>query len=76
MGCTKGFTFYQNVNIAFNRDPEFPTRRSSGMTKSQWYSLNLQCVAYKGIVLKKDLGTTAGKLKKIGKMMHTRSIKA
>ncbi|KAF6136641.1 hypothetical protein GIB67_016097 [Kingdonia uniflora] len=47
---TKGFTFYQNVNIAFNRDPECPTRRSCGSTKSQWYALNAQCVAYKGIV--------------------------
>ncbi|KAF6149768.1 hypothetical protein GIB67_017501 [Kingdonia uniflora] len=47
---TKGFTFYQKVNIAFNRDPEYPTRRSCGSTKSQWYALNVQCVAYKGIV--------------------------
>ncbi|KAF6160219.1 hypothetical protein GIB67_016655 [Kingdonia uniflora] len=49
-GRTKGFTFYQNVNIAFNRDPECPTRRSCGSTKLQWYALNVQCVAYKGIV--------------------------
>ncbi|KAF6134782.1 hypothetical protein GIB67_002183 [Kingdonia uniflora] len=34
-GHTKGFTFYQNVNITFNKDPECPTRRSSGLTKSQ-----------------------------------------
>ncbi|KAF6167785.1 hypothetical protein GIB67_027563 [Kingdonia uniflora] len=26
IGRTKGFTFYQNVNIAFNRDPECSTR--------------------------------------------------
>ncbi|KAF6167588.1 hypothetical protein GIB67_031171 [Kingdonia uniflora] len=50
VGRTKGFTFYQKVNIAFNSDPECPTRRSSGSTKSQWYILNAQCVAYKGIV--------------------------
>ncbi|KAF6161592.1 hypothetical protein GIB67_009471 [Kingdonia uniflora] len=49
-GRTKGFTFYQKVNIAFNRDSECPTRRSSGSTKSQWYALNAQCVMYKGIV--------------------------
>ncbi|KAF6145454.1 hypothetical protein GIB67_032577 [Kingdonia uniflora] len=49
-GHTKGFTFYQKVSIAFNKDPEFPTRRSCGSTKSQWYALNTQCVAYKGIV--------------------------
>ncbi|KAF6175264.1 hypothetical protein GIB67_030482 [Kingdonia uniflora] len=49
-GRTKGFTFYQKVNIAFIRDPECPTRRSCGLTKSQWYALNAQCVAYKGIV--------------------------
>ncbi|KAF6155431.1 hypothetical protein GIB67_019957 [Kingdonia uniflora] len=49
-GRTKGFTFYQKVNIAFNRDPECPTRRSCEPTKSQWYALNAQCVAYKGIV--------------------------
>ncbi|KAF6165117.1 hypothetical protein GIB67_000701 [Kingdonia uniflora] len=50
MGRTKGFTFYQKVNIAFNKNPEYPTRRSSESTKSQWYTLNSQCVAYKGIV--------------------------
>ncbi|KAF6152136.1 hypothetical protein GIB67_031458, partial [Kingdonia uniflora] len=49
-GRTKGFTFYQKVNISFNRVPECPTRRSCGSTKSQWYALNAQCVAYKGIV--------------------------
>ncbi|KAF6138119.1 hypothetical protein GIB67_033533 [Kingdonia uniflora] len=49
-GHIKGFTFYQKVNIAINRDPECPTRRSCGSTKSQWYALNAQCVAYKGIV--------------------------
>ncbi|KAF6169306.1 hypothetical protein GIB67_013736 [Kingdonia uniflora] len=26
VGRTKGFTFYQKVNIAFNRDSECPTR--------------------------------------------------
>ncbi|KAF6164525.1 hypothetical protein GIB67_025351 [Kingdonia uniflora] len=31
-------------------DPECPTQRSCGSTKSQWYALNAQCVAYKGIV--------------------------
>ncbi|KAF6157134.1 hypothetical protein GIB67_041595 [Kingdonia uniflora] len=39
-GRTKGFTSYQKVNIAFNRDPECPIRRSNGSTKSQWYTLN------------------------------------
>ncbi|KAF6167846.1 hypothetical protein GIB67_027624 [Kingdonia uniflora] len=48
-GCTKGFTFYQKVNITFNRDPECPTQRSCGSTKSQWYALNAQCVGYKWI---------------------------
>ncbi|KAF6136264.1 hypothetical protein GIB67_042749 [Kingdonia uniflora] len=50
VGHTKGFTLYQKVNIAFNRDPECPIRRSCGSTKAQWYPLNAQCVAYKGIV--------------------------
>ncbi|KAF6140937.1 hypothetical protein GIB67_030148 [Kingdonia uniflora] len=49
-GRTKGFTFYQKVNITFNRDPKCPTRRSCGSTKSQWYAINAQCLAYKGIV--------------------------
>ncbi|KAF6168694.1 hypothetical protein GIB67_026580 [Kingdonia uniflora] len=53
VGCTKGFTFYQKVNIAFNKDPECPIRRSSGSTKAQWYTLNAQCVAYKGVVVQK-----------------------
>ncbi|KAF6174744.1 hypothetical protein GIB67_031268 [Kingdonia uniflora] len=53
-GRTKGFPFYQNVNIAFNRDLECPTRRSCGSTKSQWYPLNAQCVAYKGIVAQEN----------------------
>ncbi|KAF6168990.1 hypothetical protein GIB67_038487 [Kingdonia uniflora] len=66
VGRTKGFTFYQKINIAFNSDPECPTRRSSGSTKSQWYTLNVQCVAYKGMLLNNDLGMTAGKSKKIG----------
>ncbi|KAF6140573.1 hypothetical protein GIB67_013866 [Kingdonia uniflora] len=33
-GHTKGFTFYQNVNIAFNRNPKCSTQRSCGSTKS------------------------------------------
>ncbi|KAF6140763.1 hypothetical protein GIB67_035190 [Kingdonia uniflora] len=53
VGHTNGFIFYQKVNIAFNRDPEYPTRRSSGSTKAQWYTLNAQCVAYKGIIAQK-----------------------
>ncbi|KAF6152280.1 hypothetical protein GIB67_005934 [Kingdonia uniflora] len=60
-GRTKGFTFYQNVNIAFNRDPEGPTRRSCGLTKSQWYALNAQCVAYKGIVAQERFRNSSGK---------------
>ncbi|KAF6141111.1 hypothetical protein GIB67_006556 [Kingdonia uniflora] len=60
-GRTKGFTFYQKVNIAFNRDPECPTRRSCGSTKSQWYALNAQCVAYKGIVAQERFRNSSGK---------------
>ncbi|KAF6175973.1 hypothetical protein GIB67_003461, partial [Kingdonia uniflora] len=41
----------QTLRVSQGRgDPEYPTRRSSGSTKSQWYSLNTQCVAYTGIV--------------------------
>ncbi|KAF6159459.1 hypothetical protein GIB67_032230 [Kingdonia uniflora] len=58
---TKGFTFYQKVNIAFNRDSECPTQRSSGSTKSQWYILNSQCVAYKGIVVQERFRHDSGK---------------
>ncbi|KAF6146937.1 hypothetical protein GIB67_036656, partial [Kingdonia uniflora] len=61
-GRTKGFTFYQKVNNAFNNDPECPTRRSSGSTKSQWYSLNAQCVAYKGIVVQEHFRYDSGKI--------------
>ncbi|KAF6165794.1 hypothetical protein GIB67_012691 [Kingdonia uniflora] len=57
-----GFTFYQNVNIAFNRDPECPTQRSSGSTKSQWYTLNAQCVVYKRIVAQKRFRNSNGKI--------------
>ncbi|KAF6145816.1 hypothetical protein GIB67_028811 [Kingdonia uniflora] len=60
-GRTKGFTFYQKVNIVFNRDPECPTRRSYGSTKSQWYALNAQCVAYKGIVAQERFMNSSGK---------------
>ncbi|KAF6164423.1 hypothetical protein GIB67_025249 [Kingdonia uniflora] len=62
-GRTKGFTFYQKVNIAFNRDPECPTRRSCESTKSQWYALNAQCVAYKGIVAQEQFRNSSGKTK-------------
>ncbi|KAF6147276.1 hypothetical protein GIB67_013097 [Kingdonia uniflora] len=61
-GYTKGFTFYQNVNIAFNRYHECPIRRSSGLTKSQWYSLNAQYVAYKGIVTQERFRNSSGKI--------------
>ncbi|KAF6140353.1 hypothetical protein GIB67_011372 [Kingdonia uniflora] len=47
------------------RDPECPTRRSSGSTKSQWYALNAQCVAYKGIVAQERFRIAAEKQKKI-----------
>ncbi|KAF6176147.1 hypothetical protein GIB67_023438 [Kingdonia uniflora] len=60
-GRIKGFTFYQKVNIAFNRDPECPTRRSCGSTKSQWYALNAQCVAYKGIVAQEGFRNSSRK---------------
>ncbi|KAF6169907.1 hypothetical protein GIB67_034299 [Kingdonia uniflora] len=60
-GRTNGFTFYQNVNIAFNRDPECPTQRPSGSTKSQWYTLNTQCMAYKGIVAQEQFWNNSGK---------------
>ncbi|KAF6146445.1 hypothetical protein GIB67_037745 [Kingdonia uniflora] len=59
---TKGFIFYQNVNIAFNRDPKCPIRRSSGSTKSQWYTLNAQCVAYKGIVAQERFRNSSEKI--------------
>ncbi|KAF6160426.1 hypothetical protein GIB67_019195, partial [Kingdonia uniflora] len=49
-GHTKGFTFYQNLSIAINKDPECPIRRSCGSIKAQWYPLNAQYVIYKGIV--------------------------
>ncbi|KAF6147140.1 hypothetical protein GIB67_036859, partial [Kingdonia uniflora] len=62
VGRTKGFTFYQKVNIAFNSDLEFPTRRSSGSTKSQWYAHNAQCLAYKGIVAQKHFRHNNGKI--------------
>ncbi|KAF6134302.1 hypothetical protein GIB67_035663 [Kingdonia uniflora] len=61
-GCTKGFTFYQKVNIAFNRDPECPTRGSCGSAKSQWYALNAQCVAYKGIVAQERFRNSSGNI--------------
>ncbi|KAF6175673.1 hypothetical protein GIB67_022675 [Kingdonia uniflora] len=60
-GRTNGFTFYQKVNIAFKRDPECPTRRSSGSTKSQWYTLNAQCVVCKGIVAQERFRNSNGK---------------
>ncbi|KAF6165106.1 hypothetical protein GIB67_000690, partial [Kingdonia uniflora] len=61
-GRTKGFIFYQKVNIAFNRDPECPTQRSCGSTKSQWYALNAQYVAYKGIVVQERFRNSSGKI--------------
>ncbi|KAF6151136.1 hypothetical protein GIB67_002388 [Kingdonia uniflora] len=51
----------QQVNIAFKRVPECPTRRSCGSTKSQWYALNAQCVAYKGIVAQERFRNSSGK---------------
>ncbi|KAF6170945.1 hypothetical protein GIB67_014762 [Kingdonia uniflora] len=60
-GSTKGFTFYQKVNIVFNRDPERPTRRLCRSTKSQWYALNAQCVAYKEIVAQERFRNSSGK---------------
>ncbi|KAF6140789.1 hypothetical protein GIB67_042202 [Kingdonia uniflora] len=36
--------------LSLTETPSVPTRRSCGLTKSQWYALNAQCVAYKGIV--------------------------
>ncbi|KAF6168938.1 hypothetical protein GIB67_038435 [Kingdonia uniflora] len=61
-GHTKGFSLYQKVNIAFNRDHECPTRRSCGLTKSQWYALNAQYVAYKGIVAQEQFRNNSGKI--------------
>ncbi|KAF6150863.1 hypothetical protein GIB67_020946 [Kingdonia uniflora] len=61
-GHTKGFTFYQKVNIAFNRDPECPTRRLCGSTKSQWYSLNAQFMEYKGIVAQERFRNSSRKI--------------
>ncbi|KAF6138758.1 hypothetical protein GIB67_040890, partial [Kingdonia uniflora] len=42
-------------------DPECPTRRSCGSTKSQWYALNAQCVAYKMIVTQERFRNNSGK---------------
>ncbi|KAF6173148.1 hypothetical protein GIB67_028446 [Kingdonia uniflora] len=42
----------QTLRVSQGRgDPECPTQRSCGSSKSQWYSLNAQCVPYKGIVV-------------------------
>ncbi|KAF6142377.1 hypothetical protein GIB67_033804 [Kingdonia uniflora] len=43
------------------RDPEWPTRRSCRSTKSQWYAINAQCVAYKGIVAQERFRNSSGK---------------
>ncbi|KAF6149503.1 hypothetical protein GIB67_003651 [Kingdonia uniflora] len=61
-GRTKGFNFYQKVNIAFNKDPECPIRRSCGSTKSQWYAINTQCIAYKEIVAQERFRNSSGKI--------------
>ncbi|KAF6146903.1 hypothetical protein GIB67_018556 [Kingdonia uniflora] len=45
-----------------HRDLECPTRRSSGSTKAQWYPLNAQCVAYKGIVVQIRFWQDSGKI--------------
>ncbi|KAF6144185.1 hypothetical protein GIB67_004858 [Kingdonia uniflora] len=44
------------------RNPDCPTRRSYGSTKSQGYSLNAQCVAYKGIVAQERFRNSCGKI--------------
>ncbi|KAF6159733.1 hypothetical protein GIB67_029991 [Kingdonia uniflora] len=61
VGRTKGFTFYQKINIAFIRDLECPTGRSCGSAKTQWYPFNAQCVAYKGIVAQVRFRHDSGK---------------
>ncbi|KAF6146423.1 hypothetical protein GIB67_037723 [Kingdonia uniflora] len=61
-GRKKSFTLYQKVNIPFNKDPECPTRRSSGSIKSQWYTFNGQCVEYKGIVAQERFRNNSGKI--------------
>ncbi|KAF6175767.1 hypothetical protein GIB67_035894 [Kingdonia uniflora] len=43
------------------RDPKCLIRRSSGSTKAQWYTLNAQCVAYKGIVAQERFRNSSGK---------------
>ncbi|KAF6154427.1 hypothetical protein GIB67_028319 [Kingdonia uniflora] len=43
-------------------DPEYSTRRLCGSTKSQWYALNAQCVAYKGIVAQERFRNSSGKI--------------
>ncbi|KAF6140158.1 hypothetical protein GIB67_028964 [Kingdonia uniflora] len=54
----------QTLRVSQGRgDPEFPTRRSCGSTKSQWYALNAQCVAYKGIVAQERFRNSSGKTK-------------
>ncbi|KAF6152588.1 hypothetical protein GIB67_013035 [Kingdonia uniflora] len=48
----------------YRRDPEGPVRRSCGLTKSQLYALNAQCVAYKGIVAQERFRNSSGKAEK------------
>ncbi|KAF6135028.1 hypothetical protein GIB67_014077 [Kingdonia uniflora] len=57
----KGRTERTPVKQRQSVDPECPTRRSSGSTKSQWYTLNAQCVAYKGIVAQERFRNSSGK---------------
>ncbi|KAF6158451.1 hypothetical protein GIB67_022048 [Kingdonia uniflora] len=52
----------QSLRVSQGRgDPECPTRRSCGSTKSQGYTLNTQCVAYKGIVAQERFRNSSGK---------------
>ncbi|KAF6143332.1 hypothetical protein GIB67_001276 [Kingdonia uniflora] len=45
-----------------HRDPKYPTQRSCGSTKSQWYALNAQCVPYKGIVVQERFRNSSRKI--------------
>ncbi|KAF6174989.1 hypothetical protein GIB67_026477 [Kingdonia uniflora] len=54
----------QSLHVSQGRgDPECPTRRSCGSTKSQCYALNAQCVVYNGIVAQERFRNNSEKIK-------------
>ncbi|KAF6160127.1 hypothetical protein GIB67_016563 [Kingdonia uniflora] len=60
-GPHKRFHFLSKGQHYLYRDREYPTRRSCGSTKAQWYPFNVQCVAYKGIVAQVRFRHDSGK---------------